>query len=132
MFAHATPLNTFEHRFLTSRPAMKVLTAAALLLVLALASPARSAIDDAACVNSLASAVMDYECQHYDDKFKYTCPRKECKEILELVAQVCLAEGYRLADQVVAAAKAMEAEGSSSSFSSSGDASWANATANNV
>ena len=110
---------------------MKVLTAAALLLVLALASPARSAIDDAACVNSLAGAVMAWECKNYDDKYKYLCPDKECKEKLELVAQVCLAEGYRLADQVVAAAKAMQAEGYSF-FPSSDDANWASATANNV
>lgn len=109
---------------------MKTLRAVALLLAAAaLVAPAWSAINDAACVKSLADAVMGYDCGYWDDAAAYTCPGNTCKEALLLVAQVCLAESYRLADQVVAAAKAIEAEGGSVMGDSS---SWANATANNV
>lgn len=109
---------------------MRALHAAALLVVaLALVAPAWSAINDAACVKSLADAVMEYDCGTWDDAAGYTCPGNTCKEALLLVAQVCLAESYRLADQVVTAAKAIATEGGSMMGDSGG---WANATANNV
>lgn len=82
---------------------MKFLRVAALavLLALVLADPARAAIDDAGCVDSLNYAFGNYNCgSGYDRGFKYACPNEECKKAFMLVAQPCLAEGYRLADQV--------------------------------
>ena len=83
--------------------AMNFLRVAALaaLLALVLADPARAAIDDAGCVDSLYYAFGSYQCgSSYDRGYKYTCPTEECKKEFMLVAQPCLAEGYRLADQV--------------------------------
>ena len=92
---------------------MKLLHAAVLLAVaLALAAPARAAIDDAGCVTSLGDAFARCFDTHYTGSLKYTCYKEYCKETLGMVAQACIAEGYRLADQVLAAAKARQQYGS--------------------
>lgn len=87
---------------------MKFLRAVVLAaVVLALTPAARAAVDDAGCIASLADAFGSSSCWGYfDSKLKYTCPSDSCKANLLMIAQPCLAEGYRLADQVLAAVKA--------------------------
>ena len=90
---------------------MRHLSAAALLAVLlALAPFARAAVDDAGCAASLGKAILG-ECagSGFAEDFpknKYFCPYEDCQKTLLRVASVCLAEGYRLADQVLAVVKA--------------------------
>lgn len=89
------------------RPTMKRPIAAALLAVM-LALAARAAVDDAGCAASLGYAIAN-ECigkTGFDPARKYLCPDDDCQKVMSRVANACVAEGYRLAEQVLAAVKA--------------------------